>query len=133
MKKEYYLLIFLFICLLFQMYRIVIYEQFSCNMAKDSCYTVQTNIWGQKNNIFISKYSELGSIVSTKSHNRYNMEYAQLQGVNKYGTRKLISSKKYYDFQNCNDIINYLNTRISKREDFNYKFYGISNKYNKLY
>ena len=115
------------------MYRIVIYEQFSCNSAKDSCYTVQTNIWGQKNNIFISKYSELASIVSTKSHNRCNMEYARLQGVNKYGARKLIASKKYYDFQNCNDIINYLNSRISKREDFNYKFYGISNKYNKLY
>ena len=130
-KKEYYFILLVLIIVLSQLYRIIIFENFTCNTSSNSCKTIQTNIFGAKNIINISNYSDLDSVTYESSHTVSFpvMSYYRLDAITKYDEHRLISTKRFYDFQNYSNIIMYLNDKISKHENFNYRFWGLSNTY----
>ncbi|MBS6602150.1 MAG: hypothetical protein KH301_00135 [Brachyspira sp.] len=130
-KKEYYLILVSLIILSSQLYIIMIFEDFACNTKSNSCKVIQTNIFGAKNIIDICKYSDLDSIkyeyrLRTRvSHSSHYM----LKAVTKHNEHKLITTKRFYKFQDYSKIINNLNDKIQKQENFSYRFWGLSNKY----
>lgn len=78
----------------------------------------------------ICNYSDVAFITYTSSHTARvpQMAYYELEIQTKHSEHKLITTKKYYDFQDYLSILKYLNNKISKFENFNYRFWGLTNR-----